>query len=63
MRALEDLARQGKVRCLGCSNPFSWQIANAAGIAARMNLESLVAGQYLYNLIHRELEREAIPCM
>jgi aryl-alcohol dehydrogenase-like predicted oxidoreductase len=61
MRALNDLVRQGKVRYLGCSNLFGWQIAKAAGIAARMNLESLVAGQYLYNLINREPEREIIP--
>jgi aryl-alcohol dehydrogenase-like predicted oxidoreductase len=61
MRALDDLVRQGKVRYLGCSNLFGWQIAKAAGIAARMNLESLVAGQYLYNLIHREPEREIVP--
>lgn len=61
MRALDDLVRQGKVRYLGCSNLFGWQIAKANGIAARMNLESLVAGQYLYNLIHREAEREIIP--
>ncbi len=61
MRALDDLVRQGKVRYLGCSNLFGWQIAKANGIAARMNLEKLVAGQYLYNLIHRELEREVIP--
>lgn len=62
MRAFDDLVRQGKVRYLGCSNLFGWQIAKACGIAARMNLEGLVAGQYLYNLIHRELEREVIPC-
>lgn len=61
MRALDDLVRQGKVRYLGCSNLFGWQIAKAAGIAARMNLESLVAGQYLYNLVHREPEREIVP--
>jgi aryl-alcohol dehydrogenase-like predicted oxidoreductase len=61
MRALDDLVRQGKVRYLGCSNLFGWQIAKANGIAARMNSEKLVAGQYLYNLIHRELEREVIP--
>jgi aryl-alcohol dehydrogenase-like predicted oxidoreductase len=61
MRALDDLVRQGKVRYLGCSNLFGWQIAKAVGIAARMNLESLVAGQYLYNLIHREPEREIVP--
>jgi aryl-alcohol dehydrogenase-like predicted oxidoreductase len=61
MRALDDLVRQGKVRYLGCSNIFAWQIAKATGISARMNLEKLAAGQYLYNLIHRELEREVIP--
>lgn len=61
MRALDDLVRQGKVRYLGCSNFFGWQIAKAAGVAARMNLEGLVAGQYLYNLINREPEREIIP--
>ena len=26
-----------------------------------MNLEPLIAGQYIYSLIHRELEREVIP--
>jgi aryl-alcohol dehydrogenase-like predicted oxidoreductase len=61
MRALDDLVRQGKVRYLGCSNLFGWQIAKAAGVASRLNLEPLVAGQYLYNLINREPEREIIP--
>jgi aryl-alcohol dehydrogenase-like predicted oxidoreductase len=61
LRAMDDLVRQGKVRYLGCSNLFGWQIAKAAGIAARMVLEGLVAGQYIYSLIHRELERELIP--
>ena len=61
MRALDDLVRQGKVRYLGCSNLFGWQIAKASGIAARMNLEGLVAGQYIYSLIHREPEREIVP--
>lgn len=62
MRALDDLIRQGKIRYLGCSNLFSWQIAKAVGISSQMKLEKLVAAQYLYNLIHRELEREVIPC-
>ncbi len=61
MRALDDLVRQGKVRYLGCSNLFGWQIAKACGIAARMNTEGLIAGQYIYSLVHRELEREVIP--
>ena len=61
LRALDDLVRQGKVRYLGCSNIFGWQIAKAAGVAARMGWEPLAAGQYIYSLIHRELERELIP--
>jgi len=61
MRALDDLVRQGKVRYLGCSNLFGWQIVKATGLSVRMNLERFVAGQYIYSLIHRELEREVIP--
>ena len=61
LRALDDLVRQGKVRYLGCSNIFAWQIAKAAGVAARRGWEPLTAGQYIYSLIHRELERELIP--
>jgi aryl-alcohol dehydrogenase-like predicted oxidoreductase len=61
LRALDDLVRQGKVRYLGYSNCFAWQMAKAAGVAARLNLTGLVAGQFLYNLIQREPEREVIP--
>jgi aryl-alcohol dehydrogenase-like predicted oxidoreductase len=61
MRTLNDLVRQGKVRYLGCSNLFSWQILKANGISALWNLEKLVCGQYLYNLIYREAERELLP--
>jgi aryl-alcohol dehydrogenase-like predicted oxidoreductase len=61
MRALDDLVRQGKVRYLGCSNLFAWQMVKAAGVAARLTLAGLVAGQFLYNLIQREPERELLP--
>ena len=61
MRAYDDLVRQGKVRYLGCSNLFGWQMTKAAGISQRLGLEPLVAGQYIYGLVHRELEREIVP--
>ncbi len=61
LRALDDLVRQGKVRYLGCSNLFAWQMVKAAGTAARLGLTGFVAGQFLYNLIHREPERELLP--
>ena len=61
LRAFDDLVRQGKVRYVGVSNLFAWQLAKAAGVAARMNLEPPVAAQYIYSLIHREPEREIVP--
>ncbi len=61
LRAYDDLVRQGKVRYIGVSNLFGWQIATATGIALRFSLAPLVAGQYIYSPIHRELEQEVIP--
>lgn len=61
LRGLDDLVRQGKIRYVGCSNMFGWQISKANGIAANAGFEKLTAGQFLYNLIHREPEREVIP--
>ena len=61
LRALDDLVRQGKVRYTGSSMFFGWQLAKAQGVSEKYNLEKMVAGQYIYSLIHRELERETIP--
>lgn len=59
--ALDDLVKQGKVRYIGCSSLFGWQVAKARGVSDRLNLARMVAGQYIYSLIHRELERELLP--
>ena len=61
LRAMDDLVRQGKVRYTGSSMFFGWQLSKAQGVSAKCNLEKMVAGQYIYSLIHRELERETIP--
>jgi len=61
MRALDDLVRMGKIRYVGCSNLHAWQILKANGISRLMNLEPLVCGQYQYNLIIRDVEREILP--
>jgi aryl-alcohol dehydrogenase-like predicted oxidoreductase len=42
MRAVDDLIRAGKVRYIGCSNFYGWQIARANGIAAQRGFEPLV---------------------
>ena len=61
LRAYDDLVRQGKVRYVGVSNLFGWQVATATGVTLRLGLAPLVAGQYIYSAIHRELEQEVIP--
>lgn len=61
MRAYDDLVRQGKVRYVGVSNLFAWQMAKATGVCARMHLDAPVAARYIYSLVHRELEREVVP--
>lgn len=61
MRALDDLVRSGKVRYIGCSNFYSWQFVKANAINERRNLERFVSGQYMYNLIRRDVERDILP--
>jgi aryl-alcohol dehydrogenase-like predicted oxidoreductase len=63
LRALDDLMRQGKVRYVAVSNFFGWQVAKAAGVAAMRQYEPPIAGQFLYNLVHREAEREIVPAL
>jgi len=38
LRALDDLVRQGKVRHIGASSSYAWEIATALGISAREGL-------------------------
>lgn len=61
LRALEDLVRSGKVRYLGCSNLFGWQIAQMNGVADRLGISRLISGQHMYNLLRRDIEREILP--
>ncbi len=61
LRALDDLVRSGKVRYVGCSNYFGWQIARAGGLADRLGLTRFVGAQHMYNLLRRDIEREILP--
>ena len=61
MRTLDDLVRQGKVRYIGCSNYYAWQLVKANSIAEKMNLEKFISAQHMYNLIRRDIEREILP--
>jgi aryl-alcohol dehydrogenase-like predicted oxidoreductase len=61
MRAADELIRAGKVRYIGCSNFYGWQIARANGVAALKGYEKFVSAQHLYNLVRRDIEREVLP--
>lgn len=61
LEALNGVVRQGKVRYIGVSNCYAWQIAKANEIAKRNGWAPFVSVQGHYNLIFREEEREMKP--
>jgi len=61
LEALDLLVRQGKVRYLGASSMYAWQLARMLGAADRHGWARFVSMQNHYNMIYREEEREMIP--
>ena len=58
MEGLNDIVKAGKVRYIGISNCFAWQLAKANALAEREGFAKFVSIQGHYNLIFREEERE-----
>ena len=58
---LNKQVQKGKVRYLGISNCYAWQLAKANMIAERENFAKFISIQGHYNLIFREEEREMVP--
>jgi 1-deoxyxylulose-5-phosphate synthase len=61
LEALNDLVRAGKVRYIGASSGFAWQLMQALSISERNGWARFVSMQPQYNLLYREEEREMIP--
>lgn len=61
LRAMDDLARSGKVRYLGCSNFLAYQVARALGRSEALGLARFDSVQPRYNLLFRQIERELLP--
>jgi aryl-alcohol dehydrogenase-like predicted oxidoreductase len=59
--ALDDCVRQGKVRYIGCSNFYAWQVVAGLWISDRRSKERFVSLQSLYNIVNRDLEVELLP--
>lgn len=61
MEALNDLVREGKVRTLGASAMYAYQLHNLQDIARANGWAGFASMQCHYNLLYREDEREMIP--
>ena len=58
MAGLNEAVQVGKVRYIGISNAYSWQIAQINALAVRYGYPQFVSIQSHYNLVYREDERE-----
>jgi aryl-alcohol dehydrogenase-like predicted oxidoreductase len=63
VRALNTLVEHGKVRYIGCSNWYAWQLMQALGIAEAKNLAKMDSLQAYYSIAGRDLEREIVPLL
>lgn len=61
LRALDDLVRAGKVRCIGCSNFSGWHLMKSLAVSDRYGWPRYVAHQAYYSLLGREYEWELMP--
>ena len=61
MDGMNNAVKAGKVRYIGISNCFAWQLAKANALAEREGFAKFVSVQGHYNLIFREEEREMVP--
>ncbi len=61
LAALDHLGGSGKVRYIGASSGWAWQLARALGVSDRNGSARFVSMQNHYNLLYREEEREMLP--
>jgi aryl-alcohol dehydrogenase-like predicted oxidoreductase len=60
LAALNALIDQGKVRYIGCSNYFEWEVVEAMWTARTRNLQAFITCQDFYNLLYRDLEKRFV---
>jgi aryl-alcohol dehydrogenase-like predicted oxidoreductase len=61
LRALDDLVRAGKVRHIGASSMYAWEMAKSLGLSKELGTARFDTMQNHYNLLYREEEREMMP--
>ena len=61
LEGLGNAVKAGKVRYIGISNCFAWQLAKANALAEKEGFPKFISIQGHYNLLFREEEREMAP--
>ncbi len=61
LRALDDLVRAGKVRYIGASNLFAWELCEAHFIAEKHGFSRFISAQDHYSLLYRDIEKRFEP--
>jgi aryl-alcohol dehydrogenase-like predicted oxidoreductase len=61
LRALDDLVRAGKVRYIGASNMFAWELCEAHFTAEQYGLGKFISAQDHYSLLYRDIEKRFEP--
>jgi len=61
LAALDHLVHHGKVRYIGASSGYAWQLMRALSVSERNGWARFVSMQDHYNLLYREEEREMFP--
>lgn len=61
MEALDSLVRVGKVRAIGASEMYAYQLHNMQVVAEQNGWATFTSMQCHHNLLYRENEREMIP--
>ena len=61
LEGMGQAVKEGKVRSLGFSNCYAWQLCHVNHLAEQMGIPQIVALQGHYNLLFREEEREMVP--
>ena len=61
LRALEDLTRDGKLRCTGLSNFPAWKAQKMLGVQQANRWSPIQVTQMYYSLLGRDIEHEVVP--
>ncbi len=61
LSTLDLLIKQGKIRYIGLSNYPAWKVVKIVYLANKYGFTGFVSGQFLYNILKRDVEVEIVP--